>query len=285
MADDNETSILHGRSDLLATLTPGFYVLASGFYVGAIMAYGGDTQKVFDEFRTSLSQEKGQWNLALGLGLALFAYMLGSVARAIHVNWADNLCGRFFRYGWVLPWGLVFWEWRARLWARYAERFPYDSVIAETQAAVIRNRGQNQPDPANPGHVPVCLDRDPRHSDYNWWKLVAAQKAPNAFALCQEYEARVRLFAGMVWASAFGVVAGLVGVAQCRIASPDKDNWIVPVLIEVGISLALLVVYGVQLRHVRHQEVRGVVMAYALAGGEYTPHGPATAVAGRRVPG
>jgi hypothetical protein len=102
------------------------------------------------------------------------------------------------------------------------------------------------------------------HSCYNYWKTVLCQEKPDSFALCKEYEARVRLFAGMYWAGFFGKWFSIAGIV-CGIAHLFLHQWYYS-LVTLGIgaiaSYAIQASFGRSLRRVRIQEVTTTYAAY-----------------------
>ena len=84
--------------------------------------------------------------------------------------------------------------------------------------------------------------------------------APQAYAVCQTFEARSRFFAGMFWAGLVGAIAGTV-LSGIHLAG--SDLWVhKPALQLIIISALMMLLFGRQLAGVRKQEASVVLFLY-----------------------
>ena len=227
------------RPGIVDVLPPGLFALGTGALVAATLRADGDSQRAFDGIRDALART--DWSA--GVAIFVLAYLLGSVARALSVSWADRICRSLF--GWMSR------SEKERL--RLTETFPYPTSVSETLSAIQKNDR--------------CLDVRPptagtEHTMYNLWKVELADGAPAAFAIHQELEARVRLFAGMFLAGLGGVAATLVGMLGC--AAFGKPVLQPVLLVQLAITVAFGGVFGWRLRYVRWQEAKHLWIAHAL---------------------
>jgi len=231
------------KPDLFAIIGPGLYILATTLFVGMTWHQGGDARGAFDAAMSFLGQMTGEWVLALGL--LFFAYLLGSFARAISVNRADHLCKALFRRMARKPYDQSLFE----------SAFPYRTIMEKTLKAVEKNRR---------GYKFAIPEPGTAHTEFNLWKAELAEKASNTFGFVRELEARVRLFAGMTWAGAWGVLTALVGMLGCWQLGAAPSQWLVPLLLQLALSKVFFVGYCSQVRRVRGQEVEQVFLAIIL---------------------
>jgi hypothetical protein len=200
-----------GRTDFLAIMAPGFFVLVVIFFSAAAINEAFDQRSpskpdetdganlaVTDQAAQLSIDERpfyeqlltSNWPLAL-VALVFATYVVGSVPRTVTVNTADSLCAMLFS---ALP---------RREWdqALHESNFPYRMALQRTLDALQVNGLYLNVGLPEPGTS---------HTMFNSWKVTICHKSPSAFAYTQALEARTRLFAGMFWAAAVGVMSSIL---------------------------------------------------------------------------
>lgn len=247
------------RLGLFETTATGLVALAPVVIVGLTVADGGDAAAVWAQVLAGVRNSTKEIGTTACFLLA--AYLAGSVIRAIKVDTADRLCRRLFG-----------WAHRDEFSRRMAgELFPYPGLLANLFKSIVVNGplpGAKLPEPGT------------HHATFDFWKLELAQVAPAAFAYVQQFEARVRLFAGMVWAGLLGTLATLAGLGYAAVRLDAPVGFQTVLLVQLGLSAAVLVVFGFRLRFVRGTEVAHVFLAHLRFGGGRAGIGPSDPPAG-----
>ena len=94
---------------------------------------------------------------------------------------------------------------------------------------------------------------------YDYWKMVLCMREPSAFAYTQSLEARVRLFAGMCWASSVGVACSLLWTISLFWG---QGAWWPAILMLFLASIVIFLAFRLRLRFVRAEEANQVFLAY-----------------------
>lgn len=178
------------RTDFFAILAPGLclVVVVTLFLAACITVPTEAAAKTINKLSGAISK-----NWLPGLTLVLFAYLVGSILRAIPVNLLDEAFAKFFRK-------------RAHGYDRvlYKRAFPYRPML-KIQLKALQDNGLftnfNLPEAGT------------SHTSFNLWKLDLCEESPATFEYTQELESRVRLFSGMIWAAVPSLLFGLFGAA------------------------------------------------------------------------
>jgi hypothetical protein len=179
--------------------------------------------------------------------LLLAAFLLGSTARAFPVKTVDTVSGWINKLRCVLP------CWR-RLKSPYSQEFPYNPMLEDIFGYL------KQCDCDFTEQCAPAPEHDPekkRIAEFNYWKVVICCDSPELFALIRAAEARVRMFAGIIWATGWSCVVSTVAVAL-----PPLRQWYEPFVTSAMVSLVLCVVFLVLLRSMRREEVRAVYYGF-----------------------
>lgn len=219
-----------GKTDFFAVMAPGFFVLVMVVFTaytvdqsydrldrmrrGENVALGtiksdvpfvpsGGSHATDGQPVPQLNEEsipamiEENWPLTL-MGIVFATYVVGSIPRAMSVNTADLICKslfhRFQRYSWDRQ--LI------------RDDFPYKHSLTNTLDS-LKSRG-------------LCKSQSfpetDAHTAYNHWKVTICNKSSNGFAFTQFLEAKTRLFAGMFWAGAFGLLSSFLSLCALVIS-------------------------------------------------------------------
>lgn len=227
------------KTEFFAIFAPGVYVVSASSLF-ALAVFTPDVNRLpWERIHGLLQSLSKDWFVA-GTGL-FFAYLIGSVLRAIPVNAADKLCGRLFKFTATQPFDSQI----------YSARFPYSKMLRAQLEALHKNGVAK--------NVKSPLEHDSTHTMFNYWKAVLCHRSPESFAYTQELEGQVRLFAGMFWAGVIGLSISLLGTYLCR--RSVSTAWFMPLFLFGCLSLVIGGVFGWRLRRVRADEVVRVFMA------------------------
>jgi hypothetical protein len=183
----------------------------------------------------SLSSCDSLWKLLLALAVtlrenpiiilfALFAaFICGSIIRSIPARWAE----------YVISFG--------------RSPFPYHSLLKD-----MLDQMEKEADASYLDKTQLPNLNKMSSITFNYWKDVLCVQSPEAFSFYQTYEARSRFFTGMFWAGA----AGFLGSMFMAYNAYLNRCAIVPSLQLFSLSAALILTFGLQIRHVREQEVQ-----------------------------
>jgi hypothetical protein len=228
-----------GKTDFLAIMAPGFFLLAVIIFAGAAINESFRLVATDSRSEDSLSRAEiraatqqttylefftSQWPLTL-VAVIFATYVVGSIPRAMAVNTADRLCAACFFWVPRRPWDQLLFQ----------GDFPYRSALKETFKVLKINgmdRGASFP------------KKGTSHTLFNAWKVTICHEAPNAFAYTQLLEARTRLFAGMFWAGAVGVVVSACLFLTFVVLLLHRWWWIAAVVIAVLGVLALILAWS-----------------------------------------
>ena len=249
-----------GRVDFIGIIPAGLYILF--VLIVAAIAVTADTGA---DVRPIITPEQGLEHWYAIVVVLLLAYLLGSIPRAFPVDRTDGICCR------------VFWKSRccrtlrkntasrrrsspSYFWGLrvIAGTFPYHSVLRATLHVLSRHG-------AIPGNLqmPVIPERNLPGAVtlFDFWKVTVCARSPDAFSFIQSLEGRVRLFVGIIWAGAFGVLGSLTALIGCGIRS-DVGLWFCVSALTLTFSTVLVVLFGRRLRFVRAEEAVHVFLAF-----------------------
>ena len=234
MSDDITLSKV-GKTGVFVVMAPGFYLLTSiSLALPALL--GTLTPEQTWNALTSLS-EKTPWPLSIAI--ILLSYLLGTLTRAIAVEFADRFTSNIFR---KLPAGWI---------SGYRHSLRNDCFPYQTMQSWLADKLQLKF---------TAVAEEAAHGRYNLWKMELCQLAPEAFAYTQELEARVRLMAGMFWAGCGGAAVAAAAIATFAVRR-SYDAWLVPVTCLLIVSAMISTVFGSRIRKVRGDEVSFVFLS------------------------
>jgi hypothetical protein len=223
--------------DFFGVLVPGVYVAANLSLLGFAFV---DPNITTDPAWSIINNAVVNVELNKLLLLLLISYLLGSTARALPVNTVDRVSG------WVNS--TIIPRKKARRQA-YAENFPYLNLLEgiftdlnKNNSFTISNRPKAEPTPM---------------AAFNYWKAVIAKESPNLVAQIRAAEARVRMFAGIVWATAFSLAVCLIALL-----CPRGQSWWQPFVFSACCSFTLLLVFVTLIRSMRREEARAVYVGF-----------------------
>jgi len=213
------------KNELFAVFPPGFYILMVAYscYVASQACSSSSLWSVFAKLAGAVRD-----NPAYLLFILFAAYLFGSIFRALPVAWAER----------TIPW--------------FTSHFPYENVLEETLSVLNRNTPASK---HNPRKGP-SLSRGLPKRVFNYWKDALCVNSPEGFEYYQAYEARSRLFAGMIWAGWSGVVGSAVALGFAWRVSPSIG------LGMLILSAAMLGAFGCNFRRVRRQEAQALLLIY-----------------------
>ena len=224
--------------EIFGVLLPGLFMVASlGFswVAGHSESATGLRKQIAEHFSST-----PQWYpIAL---VVVSAWLLGSVVRAFPVWRLDTPLAKVFavfvQKGASKPMKLL-----------YEQDYPYPRMLAYDHEQ-LRKAGC-----ISHANVGPIFEECHAHVAIDYCKEYAAMKSAAAAARIQEVEARTRMFYGMFWAMAIGIIMS----ASFSIATAN----ILP-LIWCALSFVLAVVFGQRLRFVRGHEARMIYYAYLI---------------------
>jgi len=244
------------KHDYFAILGSGAYAVGSGCLL--IIAYWGHHHHsgVRESLRYASHIIKDYWPMAVGLLFA--AFLIGNALRALPVDRIDDFCGkqwirwfsRFFRRPDKSP------EQKALHDKLQEGTFPFHGKLRLDLQAI---KGALKDDLKNLDDM--LLPNETRHSLFHFWKAELCLENELGFEYAQQLEGRVRLFATMAYASGAGIFAGIIGMLAWMCCLLDS-SWGVVMFGLLAVSVLIFLIFGVQLRQVRGQEVAGVFSAY-----------------------
>jgi hypothetical protein len=205
--------------DFFAVIVPGFYVTC----VLSLFAFA---------FVDRPMTAKSPWAIINGVIAGMH------VNGAIFILLASHLLGSMIR--------VCFRRGRPEI---YNSPFPYPIALERR----FRNLG---------GFEAFDIKRDPTkepdiHITFNYWKAEICQKSADLYAHTFSAEARVRMFAGIIWATGIGLALGIV-----QLVCPATRRWWEPVVLLIIVSFIICIIFLSLLREVRNEEARTVFFAY-----------------------
>lgn len=244
-----------GRADFFAIMAPGFFIFTiSAVCITACVGTTG-ADSVWWQMVKIWQPSAQLW--ILGSATIFLSFLFGSMLRAVPVNDTDALAMR------------IQTVWR-RFWRKSvnrSEKFPFpdllDTVFEEVQSYTLISK--ESLDLAERSGERLYEQR--LHNIFNFWKMTLCEANERAFVFSQDLEGRVRLFAGMFWAGAVGIVMSLSAVTLLLIAAIVNTTWVRtawlgPFSIIFGFSFIICFLFGKQLHRVRKQEVKHTFIAY-----------------------
>ena len=212
------------KLDYFSVFPAGFYVL---LLVAILISNDGPNKTLWEELRTlSVTIYENPMDLII----VLFAsYLFGSIFRALPVEWADTLSRPFNN-----------------------EKFPYSKDLLNSIKLLKDNRESAGISIDNLPNTEIDISSN----IYNYWKNSICLNAPEAFEHYLTYEARVRFFASMFFSGLFGIIVGYILLAQVSILEYSAA-WQI-----IAFSSFILLVFGLELRRVRRQESKLLLMLF-----------------------
>ena len=223
-----------GRFEFFAILAPGVCLVAvvTIFLTACMVEPSIDAGQAM----TAISNQiKNQW--PFGVVILLFAYLVGSILRAIPVGAADGFCGYLFKWTAIRGYDHIL----------YVDDFPYGAMLEKQLAALQMNDQFDD----------VTLPADgTSHTIFNMWKLILCDRSPGIFEYAQDLEGRVRLFSGMIWVAVPSGVLGIIGCFLSRRCGCIHPSWF-PIMTGMAVaSFLFFFLLGWRLRRVRAEEVQ-----------------------------
>ena len=216
------------RSDFFAVLPPGFYifvVIYSCMSLDFITPSNG--VPILQVIETLANQIKEQ---PIYLIFVLFScYMLGSLCRALPVSWAE------------------------RSFPPFKAGFLDNGTLKDVVDTINSDQPAIKHDIAK---MPKLGDKVDTHV-FNFWKDILCVNSIEGFSYYQTFETRVRFFSGIIWASWLGILGGLTVMwRECDCASDIG----LAILI---LSLIMLIAFGSNLRRIRREESKALLLLYS----------------------
>ncbi|PCJ57448.1 MAG: hypothetical protein COA73_10780 [Candidatus Hydrogenedentota bacterium] len=253
-----------GRIEFFATIPAGlliFYFLYTAIYMLSWFRYGpGDTVTL--DLLIPVGEESSHLALVIAnqvlldyltqnpaaIVLLLFiAYIIGSIVRSLPVSKVDeaipNITGK-----------------------ENKGNFPYPLIIRET----VENISNNAQLLGLPHDIqlPNVEDIDDKAlmDIFSFWKDDLRVNAPDVYTHYEAFEARSRFFAGMIIAGFVGCGAfgGALGGAMFLAFYKGADIAFSPFIITMFLPILISLTYSLQIRRIRKQEVKELLMLYIL---------------------
>lgn len=228
--------------DFFAVLIPGVYLAANISLLGFWCVDRSATNET-------------PWQIINGAiirlelnGLLIFvlaAFLLGNTVRAVPIRVVDRLSTWINRCLCRLP----LWENRQD---DYREDFPYVNILNKIFELLYKHSYVSE---GRPCASPEWGLR--KLAEFNYWKALLCSKSSDSFAFVLAAESRVRLFAGIIWAT--GVSCVICALAMCF---PQYRQWYGPFVASLIVSLLLFAIFVTSLRPMRHEEARAVYLAF-----------------------
>lgn len=238
-ADDMLSKV---KTEILAILIPGTFV--TGVILSDVLTYTQDTSTncVLERFSPFFEVLRSNWILIFLV--FVFIFLIGNLIRTIRVNRVDKmgdiLFKRFIKDSWTKD--------------LYHESFPYPKMLEKIKEELVQARLVED--------FPLPKDKRGLHDLYNYWKTMICIDAPASFAFTQDLESRVRMFAGMFWAGVAGIVGSFLAIISFSFNQAAYTVWGVYILVMLGLSVTLMLAFGLNLKRVRGQEVSSVFLAF-----------------------
>lgn len=211
-----------GKVEFFAVMPSGFYVLNIAFILLYEKAWHPPADALWDHINPMLELTKD--NPVILIFILFVSYLLGSILRAIPVGWSERV---------------------SKLGIR--SQFPYQIDIETVRTHLEETRcfyTQDTCDLSIPG------DTDSIHVVFNHWKDILCVNSPEAFDYYRAFEARTRYFSNMFLSGLAGIIGSLIMMGR------SGNLQYGPAWYLFGISLIILVPFGLQLKRVRLQEVK-----------------------------
>jgi hypothetical protein len=209
--------------EFFAAMPPGLYVCLVAFVSFSSCQKGYNCSSLWEQLLELADiLQKNPMLILFGL---FAAFICGSIIRSIPAKWAECLTS----FG-IPPF------------------FPYKSVLEKMLANLENEEKASLIDKAR---LPDLSEMS--GTSFNYWKDALCVQAPDAFIYYQTYEARSRFYTGMFWAGAAG---DLGSVFMAYSAYQHESAMFSSSLQLFALSTALIIAFGLQIRHVREQETR-----------------------------
>lgn len=202
-----------------------FAVLPAGFYSVTMMAFSLTVPPGAHNMIDALSPLAGvlKDNPVYFVFWLFAAYLVGSIARALRVTWAERVSPPF------------------------RSDFPFPEKLRETLEN-LKTSPATRLDATRIPDIRNGLSND----EFNYWKDVLCTKTKSGFEYYQTFESRVRFSAGMVWAGVIGVVVAVFMFFRC-----PGVAWQM-----LLVSITVYAAFGLHLRRVREQEAKALLFLY-----------------------
>ncbi|MEZ4746800.1 MAG: hypothetical protein R3C41_12060 [Calditrichia bacterium] len=226
--------------DLFGVVIPGMYLAANVSLLGfAFIDRTQSNQTPWEIINTAVSG----LNISGFLILIISGLLLGSMARAFPVKTVDQVSGWLNRLT----------SFSKRKKGHYSHEFPYN-VMLETIFKNIKSEFNLDDKSAPPKTEETYLKRT---GIFNFWKILICRESPELFALISSAEARVRMIVGIIWSTAWSSLISLIALVL-----PYFSQWHEPFILSLAVSVILCLLFTLQLRPMRHEEVRSVFLAF-----------------------
>lgn len=235
MSSDNMLSRV-STIDFFGVLIPGLYLTSNLLLLAFAFV---DPKETTDFAWIIINDAIVGFDLNKLLLLLLVAYLSGSATRVFPVNVIDKISG------WINQKIS-----RNKSWKEESkQKFPYVGYLNKLHVDINQNNSftltiepQMEPEPM---------------SAFNYWKAVVTRESPNLVAQIRAAEAKVRMFAGIVWVTGFSLILSLIALSFSNIR-----YWWPPFVISACISFTLLLIFIIGLRPMRREESRAVYLAF-----------------------
>jgi hypothetical protein len=230
------------KSDFFAILIPGSFVI--GVIVSGVLVFTQyDTKTgIMDRFNPLFDTMKGNWIFSLIAFVMIF--LVGNLLRALRVNNVDKISNFLFKRFIKNPFDKPLFE----------TLFPYRETLKYIKAELLQVKLIED--------ITLPEDKNAWHDIYNYWKMAICIESPGSFYLIQDLEGRVRMFAGMFWAGAAGILGSVIIALGFFINGAAMSVWGGYILFMFILSAIIAVSFALNLKRVRRQEVISVFLAY-----------------------
>jgi hypothetical protein len=211
------------KRDFFILLPPGFYI----FMVANICFIATTEPQTLNELFWRLSDHVKK-EPALLIFVLFACYLIGNIIRAIPVHLAERSIPPF------------------------ANRFPFCKHLKEVAKSLTDLAEASNLTPEKMPDISNGISREV----YLYWMKVLCINSADGFEYIQTFETRVRLFAGMIWASWIGLICGTYTLLIALHTYPYAG---IGVLLA---SMSMLLTFGVNFRRVRKQESEALFLTY-----------------------
>ena len=231
------------KNDSVAILVPGSFVLLIIISVYLALTHKDQSSGIIKRIAPFFKVFTDYWPLFLVL--FIIAYLVGILIRAIRVNLADMLSKKIFE------------KFNRSKWIRlgYESEFPYPVILEDVKKELLESNMISSYSLPNEKNL---------HNVYNFWKMIICLESQDVFSHIQNLESIVRLFVGMFWSGFIGVIGYLITLGGCLLNKIIRDVWLDFTLVMLVVSVIILIMFGMNIRRVRVQEVVVLFMAYLV---------------------
>ncbi len=237
-----EETLSKVKSDVFAILIPGFFI--TGVIVSAVLVFTQTDAKIgiIKRFGPFFKTLKGNWILTFIAFVIIF--LAGNFLRSIKVTIADNVANFLFKRFIKASWTKLF----------YGNPFPYRDLLEKIKLILLQNKLIED--------IPLPVDKHSLYILFQYWKMVICIEKSGSFSYIQEFESRVRMFAGMFWAGSCGIGGSILISASFIFNKAACIVWWKYILLMFLVSVIIAVIFSRSLKRVRSEEVISVFIAY-----------------------